>query len=657
MTSSGQFDSHQKKTTAVDHFRLLLRVLESGNADEFENLAREIRSSPKEDSSEILEDLEAVTKLHVRLLQLEQRERELLALFDITRDLVMMNDVDEVLRAICHHTRRLMSSDVAYLSWREGKGDGYFIRITEGTVTEQFQELHGITDSGIFGYVTRERRPFFTADYVMDDRFTHEGQIDEAVRGEQIVSILAVPLLVEGRVIGVLFAADRFKRSYSPTQISLLSSLAAHAALAIESARLFQENANAVVREREANSRLHRQSLDTQTAANAHDEFSLIIAHGGNLNDLAGAVAQELNGNVVVVDQNVQTIGMSDAGSASFSPDERRELLDALLLSSASGKSVPIDGDRHWRVAAATGAGALLGGVSIRSLGSLSAPRRRILERSAMVATIVLLAEERVRAAEHRKNADFVNELIRGWTADETVAIQETSRLGIDVYGGITIIVANAPGVSVIIATSQVHQNLPGLKVLIGERAGRLVLLLNAKATEDTALAIHQALEQRSTGQITLVYSEEVNTISGIPQSFDRIMRSVSLQLTLGRVRSVSSEAGLSLYSLMFGENGRRLLDAFVTDMVGPLIEYDQDRRAELIPTLLRYLDLGRDVNETARQMFIHPNTVRQRLKTASRLAPQIDDSNYLLEIHVALRLLVLKSGAAKANGDLPVSD
>ncbi len=69
----------------------------------------------------------------------------------------------------------------------------------------------------------------------------HRGYIDEAVAGERIRAILGVPLVVDGQVIGALLAVHRTVRPFPPAEVSLLTSFAAHAAVALENARLFAE--------------------------------------------------------------------------------------------------------------------------------------------------------------------------------------------------------------------------------------------------------------------------------------------------------------------------------------------------------------------------------------------------------------------------------
>ncbi len=58
-----------------------------------------------------------------------------------------------------------------------------------------------------------ESRPFRTADYLADPRISHD--LDELIRAEGITGALAVPVIVNGRVMGVLCAGRRRANSMS----------------------------------------------------------------------------------------------------------------------------------------------------------------------------------------------------------------------------------------------------------------------------------------------------------------------------------------------------------------------------------------------------------------------------------------------------------
>jgi hypothetical protein len=72
---------------------------------------------------------------------------------------------------------------------------------------------------------------------------------------------------------------------------------------------------------------------------------------------------------------------------------------------------------------------------------------------------------------------------------------------------------------------------------------------------------------------------------------------------------------------------------------VDVLIAYDKRRRSSLLDTLERYLAERRSVIESARALFIHPNTLRQRLARIEELTGVELDHDDLLSLELAIKL------------------
>lgn len=81
---------------------------------------------------------------------------------------------------------------------------------------------------------------------IRDARTDPRIQYPEAARKEGIVSILSIPIIVRGRVIGVLKLHTTDERSFTPEEIDFATSLAEHGALAIDNARLLDRALNEI---------------------------------------------------------------------------------------------------------------------------------------------------------------------------------------------------------------------------------------------------------------------------------------------------------------------------------------------------------------------------------------------------------------------------
>ena len=74
-------------------------------------------------------------------------------------------------------------------------------------------------------------------------------------------------------------------------------------------------------------------------------------------------------------------------------------------------------------------------------------------------------------------------------------------------------------------------------------------------------------------------------------------------------------------------------------ESVEALAEYDRRRGASLVETLEQYLADRGSVTASARALYVHPNTVRQRLDRIERVASLDLPDEDLLSLELALKL------------------
>jgi sugar diacid utilization regulator len=624
--------------SGVAALRAIVRNLgRSGPADDLQALLTEA-------DEELRADVGLALQVREQIEHHRQRESELLALYETARDLTELRDVERVLRAIVRRARQLLSSDIGYFSLYDPDRGDYYVRATEGSVSAQFARIRVPPNVGICGVVASDRQPRFSSAYATDKRFQHADAIDDAVLGEQVESILGVPLLAEDRVIGVLFVADRYSRTYTPQQIALLDSLGAHAAVALENARLFQEAREALARERQVNLELQVRTREVQSAADVHEHLTSLLARGGGLDDLAQCIARELAGHVVVADDTLDPISSSYHGRAADAPAVTEEVREAFAHSNRLGRSIHLPSRNVW-VASAGGVSGSQGGLVLWREDDLTPSQVRTLERAAMMVALVLLSRERVTAAEHRAMGDLIAGLLKH-PQDELESLRRGARrYGVALDGPVSVVVLHLIEERST-QTVQFARTALADSGLVGHFNGELVAIVPGPDGEAVARRMQDEMASVSRGPITAGVARNSDA-SDLADAYRRASHCLKLLLTLGRDGAIGTEALLSPYALLLSERGRVELERFLEELLAPLLDWDAQRHTDLARTLLTYFDCAHNTTAAASALHIHSNTLRQRLDKITTLLPGWNEPARALDLHLALRLHALRNELA----------
>ena len=625
-------------SAAAEYLQL---VLDDAAAIEYEGPLVRARSGGAD--AESLAELE-----RVRLLALQvraafaarrRRESELSALFDTASDLARLRGVDSVLTAIVRRARQLLGTDVSHLTLNDDVRGYTYMRVTDGSVSARFQALRLPMGAGLGGLVAQRAAPYSTASYFTDSRFRHTDDIDAGVHEEGLVAILGVPLIRGSQVIGVLYAADRTERTFDRSEVALLGSLAAHAAIAIDNARLLEETRTALEELSAATRELRAHTESVERAAGLHDRFIDVVLRGGGVEDVAAAVTDALGGRITVLDEEGRP--SPPAGDGALPPDPA----GALALARSTGRTV---GDGGWWTAAVTVGSDLLGGLVLQRDGDLAEGDRRILERAALVTALLLLIRRTASEAEGRVRGELLDELLTVPLRDPDGLRERARRLGADLDRPLAVVVVRVaePGRGrALAAAGHLAATRAGLA---GVRDGRVVVCLPDLGAGEAAALVRREVAAAVGRLVTAGGAGPVQGPSGVAAAAAEAARCASTLEALGRDGQSASADELGFVGLLVGEG--RDVPGFVAATLAPVLDYDARRGTDLVATLRAWFDTGGSPARAAEALNVHVNTVTQRLDRVSRLlgrgwsAPE-----RALEVQLALRLhrLTTADGAA----------
>lgn len=185
----------------------------------------------------------AITKaLTKKRLERENvRLKALIPLFELSRTFMMTTDFDALLKQVVQTAVQETKADRASLMLLDEGEQELTIRASVGLPQEVLATARERVGEGVAGWVAKTREPLLVSDETQLDP-----QVREAMTRGEISAALCVPLLIKGRVIGVL-NLSKVGESHPFTQgdLELISILCGQAAIAIENARLLAETQRA----------------------------------------------------------------------------------------------------------------------------------------------------------------------------------------------------------------------------------------------------------------------------------------------------------------------------------------------------------------------------------------------------------------------------
>jgi hypothetical protein len=598
-----------------------------------------------------------------------RREAELTALFDLAGDLAGLRDLDAILEAIVRRARRLLNADIAYVTLNDDERGETRMRMTDGSISAAFRRLRIPLGDGLGGLVAQTAMPYSTDQYLRDPQFRHHAFIDAAVTEEALVAILGVPMRAGSRVIGVLYAANRTERPFAPEQAVLLGSLAAHAALAIDNARLLAETRAAVEELNAVNARLRARGAAIERAAQAHDRMTALVVKGGDAGDVAAVVTEVLGGTLYVLDA---------AGRCLVASGDRVPLAED-EPPAVTGATHPRGGtSRHadlWITPIST-PGEVLGTLALRTEAELDDADRRILERAALVTALLMLLRRSPAEAEARVQGELLDDLLDGraggtacGSPDDrpggTACGSPDDRPGGRVDGGAN----GSAALEARVRRVGLERNVPYVVLsarcasprhrgraafwaasyaaaahgLAAARGEEVVLLLPGDVPGETARRVAKELGAALAAPVTVGAAGPVRELSGVPAAHREARRCADTLLALDRMDDGADARELGFVGLLIGAH--RDARGFLEATLGPVLDYDARRGTSLVRTLETYFGSRCALSRTAEVLHVHINTVHQRLHRVSRLLGEDwQEPERALEIQLALRLHRLRS-------------
>lgn len=574
----------------------------------------------------------------VLLAQHARREAELEELYAAAQDLTRIRDVEHALRTVTDRTKRLLDCDVAYLSARVEGEEHFAVRAWSGQLSPAFLGTRVSVGSGVGGAVAATRQPVQVEDYTAAPEIAHNDYLDAHVGGEGIRTLLGVPLEIDGRLLGILFAGRRMTQTFDDREIVLVTSLAAHAAVALENAQLFEAQERTMRELEHSTSLLRAHNAAIETSVGVHEQLTQLVLRGEGVVPIVGVVAAALKVPMTFIDE--AGVVVTSHGELAPSAPFNRSIKDALERSRQSGRSASTAGPdgRRWYVDTAAAGSACLGSLLLSATRELTDIEIRTFERATQAISVSRLADAAMAEADTRASGETIRRLLDP-SRSSPEELQRVARRHQLAAGPITVAVATlVPDrtSALLAAAATVCRSEGGLSALFEDY---LVVVLPGTPGAVTE-RLHQRLTVAAGAAPTLSAAGPAASPLDLRHLYREATQCLKLMHQLGREHTWGTTAEFAIYSMLFTADSAEALDYFIAAKIGALQEYDSRHSTELVATASAFLESTSSPSTTAVTLGIHTNTVSQRIARIDRLlGPGWRVSPRQLDVQTALRL------------------
>jgi len=238
-----------------------------------------------------------------KLRDLEGRQNQLLRLVELSVTLNSTLDLDELLQQITATATELLDCEASSILLYDEKHPRLYFAAATGSNPAKLAEIPVPIEGSLAGTIFRTNQPMILNNVEQDPR--HYSNVSDQIKFK-IKSLLGVPMPVKDRTMGVLEAVNKHDGIFTDRDVAILSVTAAHAAIAIDNARLLQATRQALKQVRDAN-----EVKNNFLALASHElrtPLGIIMGYSQFLKEDTKDEASELANQVLTAAQQMRTI-------------------------------------------------------------------------------------------------------------------------------------------------------------------------------------------------------------------------------------------------------------------------------------------------------------------------------------------------------------
>lgn len=573
----------------------------------------------------------------------------------VTEQLRSVADLDQVLHLIVTRTLDLLDSDICGVMLL----DGVVVRMRScvGHRTADTARLVMAAGQGLAGLVLATGEPGRVDDYLQASTISDDFM--SLADRESAKSALAVPLAIKGDLIGVLEVWRRRPSVFTDSDVDRLQLLAGFAAIAIDNARLLEDQQSVVEQLRGVRVELEHEVHISRKTAVLQQALLDAVLDGPTMATIADVVASEIGCVVGIYGPDGQLIASRPSSSARQLPKVLKPRGRARWLTEEQADQ------RCARVHPIIDQGETLGSVV---LSGSDGDGDLLQVACSQVAMACSLAQLQARAAS-RARAEALEQvfadLLRGTLEQRLAARSRAQHMGVPLAGPHRVVAAHvrlrsqdATEAAIDRVSAQLARLIRACPVtppqtIVTSGGDQVVALVPTRDDLPIRELLHTWTERSAdkVGECELTWgaSKPHDDPLTLSAAYQEAQTALTAARSLG-AQPIAAYDELGIVRLLLGTGREPDFRTFMDEVTGPLLEYDAKHDGSLIPTLRAFFDADCSQRVAAERLFIHHKTMRYRLARINQLTGlDLAKHEDRLRADVALRILEVAGGETPA--------
>ncbi|KHE72753.1 GAF domain-containing protein [Halobacillus sp. BBL2006] len=581
-------------------------------------------------------------KLLMNYMKDQEKQNSLDLLMDVAHTLASRMYEDNILEIIIESVvDALSAADTGFLFLYDEKLDKLLVQSAVGFKEHSYKKTRLRVGEGVSGMVFQhgksmmihgEKQIAETMRNMSQANFQY--YIDSTIDKAFPDSMISVPLRFQYETIGVL-TIDSFKENsfFSEQDLELLESLADHVAIVITHAKLYKQERKQRKELQQTHQALRKEHVTMQRTTDFHHQLTNIAARGEGAEAIVRTLKRMVRYPFAIYDSLLKLYYIDKEAEGKQLP-EKFLSHDRVkkVISTNKWQQITTEGEERLVVLPVVGVDSMWGFLCVWIDSADFFENDIVLfEYGATVLSLELTKQDAIREAENRAKGELVEGVLAGEITPSLEA--QASNLGFSLSDYYVMVLCKIdPAFAENAAMTQnarrqkdevvesiehalsVYQ-LNGIVSMNSTYIFAMVSFPDADgkmaARECIKPFVHQM--EKTSAPIKLGVGRVHKNLSCLNHSYKDAEKCIQLLDSQPDKKVMSFvEAGVYRFFLQHSEEELQL---YVSDILGPLIQYDRQKNSDFIQTLTTYIMYDKDLRKITEHLNIHANTLYYRIK------------------------------------------